>query len=154
MKSTLRKTFRTTIVASALAAALVPAAQAQNGELGPRYADFRYAQQLEDAERFIPGYTDFPNALRVESDAQNPTFTPGHSDFPNHLRVDSIYDRARVNGGVQEPVVAAPTAEAGGFDWLDAGIGAGGAVGLILVAAGGALLALNRRPTRRTALTA
>jgi hypothetical protein len=135
MKSTLRKTFRTTIVASALAAALVPAAQAQD-------------------DGFIPGYTDFPNALRVESDGQNPTFTPGHSDFPNHLRIDSVYDRARGNGGVQEPVVVAPTVEAGGFDWLDAGIGAGGAVGLILLAAGGALLALNRRPTRRTALTA
>jgi hypothetical protein len=134
MKSTLRKTFRTTIVASALAAALVPAAQAQD-------------------DGFIPGYTDFPNALRVESDGQNPTFTPGHSDFPNHLRIDSVYDRARGNGGVQEPVVVAASVEAGGFDWTDAGIGAGGAVGLILLAAGGALVALQRRPARRTALT-
>jgi hypothetical protein len=134
MKTTLRKTVRTTIVASALAAALVPAAQAQD-------------------EEFIPGYTDFPNALRVDSDAQNPTYTPGHSDFPNHLRIDSVYDRARGNGGVQEPVVVAASVEAGGFDWTDAGIGAGGAVGLILIAAGGALVAL-RRPARRTALSA
>jgi hypothetical protein len=133
MKSTLRKTIRTTIVASALAAALVPAAQAQD-------------------EEFIPGYTDFPNALRVESDARNSTFTPGHSDFPNHLRVESVYDRARTNGGAQEPIVVVP-AEAGGFDWLAAGIGASGALGLILMT-GGALLALHRRPTRRAALTA
>jgi hypothetical protein len=132
MKSTLRKTIRTTIVASALAAALVPAAQAQN-------------------EEFIPGYTDFPNALRVESDAQSSTFTPGHSDFPNHLRVDSIYDRARGNGE-QESIVVVP-AEAGGFDWVAAGIGASGALGLILMT-GGALLALHRRPTRRAAVTA
>lgn len=134
MKTTLRKTVRTTIVASALAAALVPAAQAQD-------------------EEFIPGYTDFPNALRVGSDTQNPTYTPGHSDFPNHLRIDSVYDRARGNGSVQEPVVVAASVEAGGFDWTDAGIGAGGAVGLILLAAGGALAALHRRPARRTALT-
>ena len=133
MKSTLRKTIRTTIVASALAAVLVPAAQAQN-------------------EEFIPGYTDFPNALRVESNAQNPTFTPGHSDFPNHLRVDSIYDRARGNGDTQEPIVVVP-AESGGFDWVAAGIGAIGALGLILMT-GGALLALYRRPARRAALTA
>jgi hypothetical protein len=134
MNTTLRKTIRTTIVASALAAAVVPAALAQG-------------------EEFIPGYTDFPNALRVESDAQNPTFTPGHSDFPNHLRIDSIYDRARGNGGVQEPVVVASAAEVGGFDWTDAGIGAGGAVGLVLLAVGGGLAALHRRPARRTALT-
>jgi hypothetical protein len=133
MNTTLRKTVRTAVVASALAAAFVPAAQAQD-------------------EDFIPGYTDFPNALRVGSDAQNPTFTPGHSDFPNHLRIDSVYDRARGNGGVQEPVVVAASVEAGGFDWSDAGIGAGGAVGLILLAAGGALAAL-RRPARRTALS-
>lgn len=128
MNTTLRKTVRTTIVASALAAALVPAAQAQD-------------------EDFIPGYTDFPNALRVESSG---TFVPGHSDFPNHLRVDSVYDQARGNGGVEERVVLVPAG--GGFDWTDAGIGAGGAAGLILLATGGALLAL-RRPSRRAALT-
>jgi hypothetical protein len=129
MNTTLRKTVRTTIVASALAAALVPAAQAQD-------------------EEFIPGYTDFPNALRVESSG---AFVPGHSDFPNHLRVASVYDHARGNGGVEERVVLVPAG--GGFDWTDAGIGAGGAAGLILLATGGALLALNRRPSRRTALT-
>jgi hypothetical protein len=134
MNTTLRKTLRTTIVAFALAAVLVPAAQAQD-------------------EEFIPGYTDFPNALRVETDAQKPTFTPGHSDFPNHLRIESVYDRARDNGGAQEPVVVDSVAAAGGFDYTDAGIGAGGAVALILVAVGGAL-ALSRRPNRRTALTA
>jgi hypothetical protein len=111
MKSTLRKTIRTTIVASALAAALVPAAQAQN-------------------EKFIPGYTDFPNALRF----------------------DSEYDRARYQSGFYGGVITVRRVSPG-FDWTDAGIGAGGAVGLILVAAGGAL-ALYRRPTRSTALTA
>jgi hypothetical protein len=128
MNTTLHKTVRTAIVASALAAALVPAAQAQDKE-------------------FIPGYTDFPNALRVESPG---TFVPGHSDFPNHLRVDSVYDQARGNGGVEERVVLVPAG--GGFDWTDAAIGAGGAAGLILLATGGALLAV-RRPSRRAALT-
>ena len=45
-----------------------------------------------------------------------------------------------------------PAAETRGFDWIDAGIGAGGAAGLLLLAAGVALLAV-RRPIRGTALT-
>jgi hypothetical protein len=129
MKALLRKTFRAAIVTTAVAAALVPAAQAQDDE-------------------FIAGYSDFPNALRVEGSG---TFVPGHSDFPNHLRVDSAYDRVRGDTGVEERVVLVPAG--GGFDWTDAGIGAGGAAGLILLATGGALLALNRRPSRRAALT-
>jgi hypothetical protein len=123
-------------VAFALAAAAVPAAQAQD-------------------EKFIPGYTDFPNALRIESTAPNRVaerFTPGHTDFPNHLRIESVYDRARRNSGADERVVPVPAADSRGFDWIDAGIGAGGATGVLALAAGIALLAL-RRPVRRTALT-
>ena len=45
----------------------------------------------------------------------------------------------------------------GGLDWADAGIGAGGMLGLVLVGAGGALLIARRthdRPAhRRTAIT-
>jgi hypothetical protein len=38
-----------------------------------------------------------------------------------------------------------------GFDWGDASIGAGGALGLILAAAGGTLLLAHRRTQSRTA---
>jgi hypothetical protein len=117
-------------VAFALAAAAVPAAQAQD-------------------EQFIPGYTDFPNALRTASGPTAQRFTPGHTDFPNHLRVVSAYDRARVHGGSAGPVVVVPSAQPGGFDWIDAGVGAGGAAALALAA--GAMALAFRRPVRRTA---
>ena len=130
MTSELLRPLRIAGVAFVLAAAIVPVAQAQD-------------------EEFIPGYSDFPNALRIESDT---TFVPGHSDFPNHLRVQSTYDRSRANAGVDETVVLVPTAAPGGFDWLDAGIGAGGALGLVLLAIGGTMLVLHRRPTRSAAL--
>ena len=134
MNLKLRRPLRVASVVFALAAAVVPAAQAAD-------------------EKFIPGYTDFPNALRIESSGPaGEGFTPGHTDFPNHLRVDSVYDRARGDSGAKETVVVVPAAEARGFDWIDAGIGAGGATGLLLLAAGVAMLAL-RRPVRGTALT-
>ena len=123
------------LIAVALAALLAPAAQAQD-------------------EKFVPGYTDFPNALRVVGATPTGTerYMPGHSDFPNHLRVDSVYDRARANSGADRQVVVVAEAKDRSFDWADAGIGAGGAAGVLLVAAGMAALAA-RRPVRRTALT-
>ena len=135
MNLKLRRPLRVASVVFALAAAAVPAAQAAD-------------------EKFIPGYTDFPNALRIESStgAVGERFLPGHTDFPNHLRVDSVYDRARGNSGGDGEIVVVTAAESRGFDWIDAGIGAGGAAGLLLLAAGVALLAL-RRPVRGTALT-
>ncbi len=116
-------------VAFALAAGFTPVAQGQD-------------------ETFIPGYTDFPNALRLHAES----FTPGHTDFPNHLRVESVYDRARANGGANGPVVVVSAADSRGFDWSDAGIGAGGAAGALALAAGAVVLAF-RRPVRRTAVT-
>lgn len=121
------------LIAVALAALLAPAAQAQD-------------------EKFVPGYTDFPNALRVEAATPPNPYTPGHSDFPNHLRVDSVYDRARANSGADGRLVVVAAADDRRFDWADAGIGAGGAAGVLLLAAGMAALAV-RRPVRRTALT-
>ena len=129
MNTKLQRSLRVATVALGLAAVVIPAAQAQD-------------------EKFIPGHTDFPNALRIESSGG---FTPGHTDFPNHLRVDSVYDRARGNGGVEERTVVVPAPGTGRFDWTDAGIGAGGALGLILLASGAAL-AISRRPLRPTAL--
>jgi hypothetical protein len=135
MNLRLQRPLRVATIVFALAVAIVPAAQAQD-------------------EKFIPGYTDFPNALRVESNSGNAgeRFLPGHTDFPNHLRVESVYDSARGNSGADTTVVVVPAAETRGFDWTDAGIGAGGAAGLLLLAAGIALLAI-RRPIRGTALT-
>jgi hypothetical protein len=42
----------------------------------------------------------------------------------------------------------APASEAGGLHWDDAGIGAAGLLGLVVLGAGGVLLAVRRRPER------
>jgi hypothetical protein len=53
------------------------------------------------------------------------------------------------------PTVVRVIASDGGFDWGDAGIGAGGGFALSMIAVGGALVASQRRSrrTRDTALT-
>jgi len=43
------------------------------------------------------------------------------------------------------PTVVRVIANDGGFDWADAGIGAGGGIALSMIAAGGALVASQRR---------
>jgi hypothetical protein len=50
----------------------------------------------------------------------------------------------------QSPVIRIAT-PASGFDWGDAGIGAGAALGLMLAATGGTLLLAHRRIQSRTA---
>ena len=89
------------------------------------------------AKPFIPGYTDFPNALRV-ADEQRAAFIPGYTDFPNALRLAPA-------GTVRHlPIVVTSTSPAAGFDWSDAGIGAGVTAALIL-SLGGLSITLRRR---------
>jgi hypothetical protein len=95
------------------------------------------------AAKFIPGYTDFPNALRVADElraSQGSGYIAGYTDFPNALRVA---DELRTAAGASR-TTAAPTqvkAVSHAFDWADAGIGAGTAVGacLLLLAMTGAV---------------
>jgi hypothetical protein len=56
-------------------------------------------------------------------------------------------DRARHGREPVEPVTIASSSEVGGFDWVDAGIGGAGTVGLGLVAAGSYALVVRRRRT-------
>jgi hypothetical protein len=46
------------------------------------------------------------------------------------------------------PAAAPTTATSGGINWADAGLGAGGVLGLALMSAGGALVAMRRHGTR------
>src|SRR5262249_39747445 len=59
-------------------------------------------------------------------------------------------DRARHGIEPVAPLATIAVRETGGFDWLDAGIGAAGAAGIVLVAAGSYVLVVRRR---RTALS-
>ena len=78
------------------------------------------------------------------------------------LRSPDARDLAAGRGTFSAPEVTVvkvsePSPTAGGLDWADAGIGAGGMLGLVLVGAGSALLITRRmhdRPAhRRTAIT-
>jgi hypothetical protein len=67
------------------------------------------------------------------------------------LRSPDTRDTAAGRGTFSAPrvtvvkVAEAPQATGGGFDWGDAGIGAGGAVALVLIGVGGSLMVTHRR---------
>lgn len=93
---------------------------------------------VAQAEPFIPGYTDFPNALRVADEQQQSKFIPGYTDFPNALRLAPP-------GTVRSvPIVVTNVSSASGFDWADAGIGAG-VTAAVLVTLGGLSVTVRRR---------
>lgn len=90
------------------------------------------------AGSFTPGYSDFPNALRLAQ--WHEEFNPGYTDFPNALRLAP--DTRNAPGQIPPaPIVGRSTA----FDWGDAGIGALGGVAIVLLLA--AALFLLRRGT-------
>ena len=79
---------------------------------------------------------------RVSRPAATPTSTRPGSDVSS----TNGYDFARV-----PPSVVRIISRDSGFDWGDAGIGAGAALGLMLAATGGTLLLAHRRTQSRTA---
>lgn len=92
---------------------------------------------VAQAQPYIAGYTDFPNALRV-ADEQRPEFTPGYTDFPNALRL------APPGMSRMAPIVVS-NASASGFHWADAGVGAGVTATAAILLVGGLSVALRRR---------
>jgi len=96
-------------------------------------------------------------ALQLRSDVVRPddraTHGPGAAELQLRSDVTRPDDRANHGTGaivLEQVTPAGQTGESeaariGGFDWLDAGIGAAAAFGLGLIAAGGVVLA-RRRP--------
>jgi hypothetical protein len=78
----------------------------------------------------------------VSRPAAKPTSTGPGTDVSS----TNGYDFARV-----PPTVVRIISGDSGFDWGDAGIGAGAALGLVLAATGGTLLLVHRRTQSRTA---
>jgi hypothetical protein len=81
-------------------------------------------------------------ASRVSLAGPTPTSTGPGSDVSS----TNGYDSARV-----PPTVVRMVSGGSGFDWGDAGIGAGAALGLALAGIGGTLLLAQRRAQSRTA---
>jgi hypothetical protein len=71
-----------------------------------------------------------------------------------YLRSNPAPDRTAIGGaGTTGPAIDVPVASPGAFNWRDAGIGAGSALGLMLIAVGGVGVALHRKPSRTTMLS-
>jgi len=99
------------------------------------------AASSAQAGSFIPGYTDFPNALRV-ADEQRSEFIAGYTDFPNWLRL-APPGTIRAATPVRIPVSDARVAP--GFNWADAGVGAGVTAVAAILLVGGLSVTLRRR---------
>jgi hypothetical protein len=76
------------------------------------------------------------------------------ASVPQDLRAPDTVDAANGRGTFSAPEVtvvkvpqpaAVPSSSGGGLDWTDAGIGAGGMLAMVLLAAGGTIVALHRR---------
>jgi hypothetical protein len=118
-----------------LAAAAVAAPSAGAGKYIAGYTDFPNALRLQHQSSYIAGYTDFPNALRLQHQS---SYIAGYTDFPNALRLAD----ARGTGSAVARSTAGPAQSSGRtFNWGDAGIGAGSALaaGLLLLGMGVAL---------------
>ena len=110
-----------------------------------------------------------PTAVAVPADLRSPdardaavTAKAATGGPQQDLRSPDARDYASGRGTFSAPDVTVvkvsdPAPTAGGLDWADAGIGAGGMLGLILVGVGGAVLIMRRthdRPAHgRTAIT-
>jgi hypothetical protein len=80
------------------------------------------------------------------SSATRPPATPTSTGPGSDVSSTNGYDLARVPATVVRTISGDS-----GFDWGDAGIGAGAALGLMLAATGGTLLLAQRRAQSRTA---
>lgn len=113
---------------------------------------------------FVPGYSDFPNALRreggltpteqkeldaaVAASNSKASFVPGFSDFPNALRHGgelTATERTQLDTAVAS---VSGVSSGSGTDWGDAGVGAG--IGLVIA---GGLVVLAVVGLRRNRVT-
>jgi hypothetical protein len=84
-------------------------------------------------------------------DAAQTALARGHDQQAQDNRSPDARDAAQGRGTFTAPSVTVvkvtqPTeTTSGGFDWGDAGIGAGGVLALVLIATGGALMVTHRR---------
>jgi hypothetical protein len=93
-----------------------------------------------------------PGALaRGAQDLRSPDARDAASGPVQDLRTPDTRDLA-TRGPIQQRSIPAPRIVAvspGGFDWGDAGVGAGGALGLVLIVTGTGAVLARRRATHR-----
>jgi hypothetical protein len=138
---------RTVAVVLALGAVAAPAATARPIDAQPGATlphDFRTAD-TRDAVVSRGLY----EPMRPEAQPQP------RQDLRNPDTVDYANGRGTYNSPevvvVDVPKSVSPAVSDGGFDWADAGLGAGSLLGITLIGLGGALFIVHRRGTRRLA---
>jgi hypothetical protein len=133
---------RSAALALALAALAVPTAAAQQQDL--RTPDARDAARPAQASPDLrtPDARDAARLAQSSPDLR----TPDARDAATRPGASSAPDVTVVK-------VPAPERPAGGIDWGDAGIAAGAALGLILLALGGTVAIAHRRRGARSAVT-
>ena len=138
---------RSTGLALAIVASCVPSAFA-----GP--SDLRTPDAVE-AAKVAPTKSSTPTDLRTPDAASAGQVASSNASFVNDRRTPDARDHGEGRGTFSAPDVTIvkvtdPSPVAGGFDWEDAGIGAGSLLGLVLVGVGGTLAITHyrHRPNR------
>jgi hypothetical protein len=92
-----------------------------------------------------------PAAVASGQDLRSPDARDAASGPVQDLRTPDTRDLA-TRGAIQQRSVPAPRVvevSPGGFDWGDAGVGAGGALGLVLIVTGTGAALVRRRAAHR-----
>ncbi|HEX2412994.1 MAG TPA: hypothetical protein VHJ39_17660 [Solirubrobacteraceae bacterium] len=138
---------RTVAVALALGAVAAPAAAARPIDAQPGATLPHDFQTADTRDAVVPRGLYEP--MRPKDQPQPP------QDLRNPDTVDFANGRGTYNSPevvvVDLPRPVSPPVSAGGFDWADAGLGAGSLLGITLIGLGGALFIVHRRGTRRLA---
>lgn len=145
--------FRSRIARCATLSLTIAALGASTAAAQP--ADFRTPDAVDAGEPAVVQTT--PSDVRTPDavDAGQPAATNAGID----ARTPDARDRGEGRGTFSAPDVTVvkvtdPSPVGAGFDWTDAGIGAGGLLGLVLIGLGGTAAVAHRKATpRRTATT-
>ena len=120
----------------------------------------RYVPKTAEMDLYgstVRGAVSAPTAQYIPTDVRTPDSMPASKSSTTapvaDLRTPDARDHGQGRGTFNAPEVsvvkvADPTA-GNGFDWVDAGIGAGGLLGMILLGLGGAAAVAHRKATPR-----
>ena len=130
-----RRITRSTAVGLALAALAAPTALAD-----PHAADTHArAEAAQKQDLRSPDTRDAATRVEPKQDLRSPDARDASQGRGTYTAPDVVVVK------VPDPVPAD-----GGINWADAGIGAGGLLGLVLLAAGGSLAVVHRRQAHAT----
>ena len=141
--------------AAVVAACAVPATAAGQGQdlRSPDARDaaaaggYMYSSDAASAEARVQGHA--PATTQVAQDLRSPDARDARTEpvtqVAQDLRSPDARDAGRLPAQVATPVVEVRDAAGSGFDWGDAGIGAGSVLALVLIGAGASVAVSHRR---------